>query len=300
MTSNIKDVARRAGVSIATVSYVINGTRQVKEDTRQRVLKAIEGLNYKPNLSARNLRIQKISTILVVVPEKKFHEMGADILPLLNYFEKLLTERGYKMVLQYADDMDSRVMGVIHANGANYAGLVIFIRHDQARLTQTTPELGIPYAIVNYDVVQYEVNSEDTVNIALYYYDQILKHVDDLDTTYIVARNEQERHLKRLFASQLKVNNLWLGRSDIDYGYDVIEKLFASDIKNIKNIVLADYNMILGMIKYLLMNRIFVLPDCKIQALICGTNVECFGLPINVISIPHKKIANDIADKIMQ
>lgn len=300
MTSNIKDVARRAGVSIATVSYVINGTRQVKADTRQRVLKAIEGLNYKPNMSARNLRTQKTATILVVVPEKKFNEMGADIILLLNYSEKLLAERGYRMVLQYADDMDGRVLEVIHANDVNYAGLVVFRMKHQAKIAQASLDLGIPCTIVNYDLAQYEVSREDTVNIALYYYDQILKQVDDLDSTYIVANDEQGEHIKRLFAGHIKAKNLWLGRSDINYGYAVIENLFASDMKAIKTIVLADYKMILGMIKYLLIHHTFVLQGCTIQALTCGTNVECFGLPINVVSISHKKIASDIIDKIIQ
>lgn len=55
----IKDVARAAGVSIATVSYVINnGPRPVSSTTRQRVLEAMQQLNFEPNISARRLRRQ--------------------------------------------------------------------------------------------------------------------------------------------------------------------------------------------------------------------------------------------------
>lgn len=57
--ATIKDVARRAGVSIATVSYVINNSAPVSEETRRRVLAAVAELGYRPSALARNLRAQE-------------------------------------------------------------------------------------------------------------------------------------------------------------------------------------------------------------------------------------------------
>ena len=65
--ATIKDIARKAGVSVATVSYVINNTRWVHEDKRRRVLEAIKELNYVPNAVARGLRIQKSNAISLIV-----------------------------------------------------------------------------------------------------------------------------------------------------------------------------------------------------------------------------------------
>lgn len=56
MRHRLKDVAERAGVSVKTVSNVVNGYAHVRPDTRARVEEAIAALNYRPNLSARNLR----------------------------------------------------------------------------------------------------------------------------------------------------------------------------------------------------------------------------------------------------
>ena len=53
--ATIDDVAKLAGVSIATVSYVINNKGSISRKTRQRVRLAIADLGYKPNLEARNL-----------------------------------------------------------------------------------------------------------------------------------------------------------------------------------------------------------------------------------------------------
>src|SRR5258707_1372018 len=59
----IHDVAALAGVSIATVSYVLNNTVQVSAPTRERVLKAVADLNYHPNITARNLQASETRMI---------------------------------------------------------------------------------------------------------------------------------------------------------------------------------------------------------------------------------------------
>jgi LacI family transcriptional regulator len=64
-----QDVAERAGVSTTTVSHVINGTRFVSEELRQRVYLAMEALDYQPNVVARNLRRQRTHNIAVIVPD---------------------------------------------------------------------------------------------------------------------------------------------------------------------------------------------------------------------------------------
>jgi DNA-binding LacI/PurR family transcriptional regulator len=65
----IKDVAEHAGVSVSTVSYVLNDSGSVAPERRSRVLDAVRILEYSPNESARNLRRHGASTIGMVVPE---------------------------------------------------------------------------------------------------------------------------------------------------------------------------------------------------------------------------------------
>ncbi|WP_282935302.1 LacI family DNA-binding transcriptional regulator [Paenibacillus sp. RC67] len=65
--SSVKEVAELANVSVATVSRVLNNHPSVKKEYRQRVMKAIEELNYKPNILAKNLRKQSSSTIAMVM-----------------------------------------------------------------------------------------------------------------------------------------------------------------------------------------------------------------------------------------
>jgi LacI family transcriptional regulator len=67
--ATIYDVAQAAGVSISTVSHVLNGTRYVSDETKARVLQAVEQLNYRPSLLARALVRQETRTIALIVPD---------------------------------------------------------------------------------------------------------------------------------------------------------------------------------------------------------------------------------------
>ncbi len=69
MAASIKDVAKEAGVSIATVSRVLNEINVVNEDTKQKVKDAIKKLAYRPNIVARSLKTQKTKTIGIVIPD---------------------------------------------------------------------------------------------------------------------------------------------------------------------------------------------------------------------------------------
>ena len=69
MATSIKDVAREAGVSIATVSRVLNDIDVVNEDTKKKVLDAIKKLGDRPNIVARSLKTQRTKTIGILVPD---------------------------------------------------------------------------------------------------------------------------------------------------------------------------------------------------------------------------------------
>ncbi|WNS46021.1 LacI family DNA-binding transcriptional regulator [Paenibacillus sp. MMS20-IR301] len=67
--TSIKDIAAKANVSIATVSYVLNGTRNVRLETRERIVAAIEELKYKPNAIAQSLKLNRTNTIGVIAED---------------------------------------------------------------------------------------------------------------------------------------------------------------------------------------------------------------------------------------
>ena len=66
---NIKEVANRAGVSVATISRVLNHPESVAPATRKRIEAVMESLEYTPNWFARGLKLNRTGTIALMVPE---------------------------------------------------------------------------------------------------------------------------------------------------------------------------------------------------------------------------------------
>lgn len=95
MKSTIKEVAHLAGVSIATVSYVLNGTKKVRPETEQKVLDAVTKLNYHVNPLARNLRKGESKLIGFVVSDLSnnfFQEIALGL-------ETQLSKDGYRLII---------------------------------------------------------------------------------------------------------------------------------------------------------------------------------------------------------
>src|SRR5215469_6650496 len=69
LMANIKDVARKAGLSVATVSHVLNGTKRTRPQTRQRVLKAVQQVGYTQNQAARNLKRGKSNMMALIISD---------------------------------------------------------------------------------------------------------------------------------------------------------------------------------------------------------------------------------------
>jgi DNA-binding LacI/PurR family transcriptional regulator len=95
MTTTIRDVAKKAGVGLGTVSRVLNNSSLVSEETRQRVQEAIRQLDYVPNPTARRLSLGKTLTITVVVP---WFTRPAEV-ERLRGIEHTLSESEYDLIL---------------------------------------------------------------------------------------------------------------------------------------------------------------------------------------------------------
>ncbi|MEW6637947.1 MAG: LacI family DNA-binding transcriptional regulator, partial [Actinomycetota bacterium] len=96
----IKDVARRAGVSTATVSRVLSGKDFVSEQMRERVLAAVERLGYRPNALARALREENTKTLGLVIG----NVMNPFFTTVARAVEDAARERGYTMLLGNVDE----------------------------------------------------------------------------------------------------------------------------------------------------------------------------------------------------
>jgi len=110
LTVTIYDVAREAGVSMATVSRVVNNNPNVKPQTRKKVFEAIERLGYRPNAVARGLASKKTTTVGVVIPDISnaiFAEVARGIEDIANMYR-------YNIILCNADKKKEKEISVIN------------------------------------------------------------------------------------------------------------------------------------------------------------------------------------------
>ena len=98
--ASIKDVAAEAGVSVATVSRVLNDHPSVSADARTRVLAAVEALGYRPNAVARSLRTDQTHTLGLVISDV----MNPYFTELARSVEEEARALGYSVIIGNADE----------------------------------------------------------------------------------------------------------------------------------------------------------------------------------------------------
>lgn len=154
MATTIRDVAKRAGVSIATVSRVINNTDTHNEETRDKVNEAIKSLNYKPNVSARALQKNTVSKVIAIVVPDLGNPFFTDVIKGVS---SVAQSEGYEIFVCDTDEkVDKEVKVLDMLRFQNIAGLIITPEsHDEDHNAESLYKMenaGIPIVLVDRDV----------------------------------------------------------------------------------------------------------------------------------------------------
>ena len=129
--ATLKDVARLSGVTVTTISRMLNNRVNVSEKTRARILAAMEELDYHPNELAQSLIRQKSSFIGLIVPSAKNFFFGA----VIDCVERYVCASGYKLLLCVSDLDVNKEVEYFHMLKSNKVAGVILASH-----TQNLPE----------------------------------------------------------------------------------------------------------------------------------------------------------------
>jgi LacI family transcriptional regulator, fructose operon transcriptional repressor len=163
--ASIKDVAKAAGVSTATVSRVLANNAPIKPETRERVLKAVADLNYRPNLIARSLRVQKSAKIGLVVSDIRnpfFTAIGRAV-------EDVAHEQGYSVLMCNTDeDPDKEELYLRLLYDENVAG-VIFSPTHQFDINSQTYNKKMPFVVIDRAIESNDVDMVLLDNVAAAY-----------------------------------------------------------------------------------------------------------------------------------
>lgn len=144
--ATIQDVAKRAGVSIATVSRVLNGTAHVNADVTARVRAAIQEMQYQPSRAARALRGNRSTIIGLLISDIQNPFFTA----LIRGVEDVAQRNGYSVILCNSDEdphKERQYIDVLRAE--RVAGLIIVPTREKSRVLQPFQEQEIPVVAVD-------------------------------------------------------------------------------------------------------------------------------------------------------
>ena len=143
---SIRDVAAHAGVSIATVSNVINNTRFVKEETRKLVLKSIDELHYSPNAAARSFKTGKRNMIAFIVPDIS----NPFFATLIEEVENVISKEGLSLLVINTKETKNREIESLKrlSSGIVDGFLIASTLENYSEMNGIVPE-GLPVVLVD-------------------------------------------------------------------------------------------------------------------------------------------------------
>lgn len=141
MAPKIKDVAKQAGVSVTTVSRVLNGEKYVKDDLKARVKRAIDELGYTPSHIARSLVLKKTNLIGVIVPDitSSFYST------ILSTIEKTASLNDYNLIVcNIIEDTDKELKYLQVFKQMRVDGIIIMHEKLSEEIRELIQNLDIP------------------------------------------------------------------------------------------------------------------------------------------------------------
>ena len=143
--ATIKDVAREADVSVATVSRVFNDSGPVSESTRQRILEVAGRLQYSPNGAARSLITNRTSTIGVLLPDL-YGEFFSEV---IRGMDQAAQPSGYHLLVSSSHDAKDEIEAALRAMRGRVDGLIVMSPHVDARSLVTNVPGTLPIVLLN-------------------------------------------------------------------------------------------------------------------------------------------------------
>lgn len=292
MKVSIFDVAKKSGLSVVTVSRVLNGAESVREKNRQKVLDAIKELDYRPNAAARSLARGKTGIVGLIVTTLQDSFFDAVVKEL----NEVLALHGYFLAVSVSTGIESdEAHYLIQEDRVD--GLILLSPMEEDNYIVELKRRNIPYVLIDN---QKPENDAFSVTIDNYKGGYVAtKHLLDQGHTSIahlsghnMFRSTRERRsgfLQALEEKNLAPFEMVTGEFEIDFGYDICRK-WLRDGRLPSAVFAGDDNIALGVANALMEAGIRV-PD---QVAIVGYDDQHISSKLR----PHLTTIRQPADRI--
>ena len=301
---NLDAVAKRAGVSTATVSRVLNNMGMVKNTTRARVIKAATELKYHPNLHARSLARGKSRTLGIIVSNME-NPFFFDIFRTL---EADAHARGYEVVVANTGYRSGQLVSSIRLMiGWRVAGLAAIVSEMDATLIQVLTDSKIP--VVFYDV---GTPTPNITNIRVDYRKGIRTTVEYLHALghtrmafighHSTLRPIDERR-KAFLESVARFSGgalapTFAGADDLEGGRQAVRELLALEVRPTAIICVNDF-MAVGVLRELREQGLRVPQDISVTGFDNIRLAEFCSPALTTVHIPRERIGHTIFENLV-
>lgn len=228
---SIKDIAELSGVSVATVSRVINDNGRFSEETRKRVLRVIEETGYKMNYSAKSLRMNKSFSIGILVPDISNYFFS----DVVQKIEEILFDKGYSTIICNTARNQEKETAYLHMlEGKGVDGLIVISGAEAFEFDYSQIEKQIPYICIDREPKE----KSRTIFISSNHYQGAFEATEQLihsgcKQPIIAVHNRKSTSTKeRLngFKDALKKNNIAFNENSNLLNLDIRSSLFEADL----------------------------------------------------------------------
>ena len=296
-------VAKKANVSIMTVSRVLNNPESVMEKTRKRVLCAIEELNYQPNEAARIMKGKRANILGVLIPDFDNHFYTK----LLKLIEEIITPLGYRLLIASNAAGSSQIENLKYLLSRNVDAIVISSYSEIKDASQYILQNNIPVPTVIIDKLENSVAVNSIYNDGFRGIQKIVEHLISLGHTkiamikgaadYQIANDRFYGYLETLADHGIPANPayIWEGNYTIESGSAAAEHFISLPDPPTAIVASSDY-LAIGAINALHRNGYRVPDDISVTGY-DGIDMGEFLIPqLTTIKLPIRDIAQKTVD----
>jgi LacI family transcriptional regulator len=305
--STLKDVARIAGVSPASVSHVINKTKKLSAKTESEVLKAVEQLKYQPNNVAKSLRVQKTNLIAVMISDIT-NPFFANIVRAI---EQELAKFDYNMLLCNTDqDTEKEKLYLDIMLSKRVDGIIVSSAQGYGDHFKNFDDFGIPLVFLNRYPEHVYANTVVTDNYTGAYMatNHLIQHgyqsiaIISGPDNIMTGLDRLKGYRKCLTEQGLDFNASLVYNGDfrVESGYENMKKIMQATKHRPEAVFISNNQMTLGAYKYIKENGFSIPSDISIVGYDDSNWGTVVDPPLSTVRQPSEELGRRAANLIME
>ena len=308
---NIKEIARLADVSVATVSRVINNSEKVKSATREKVQAVMQAHNYIPSATARDLSFQRSEVVAVIVPDLKNPFFYGLIEGITKVAEK---NRFQVLIFNTSEDAEKEYRVLTAVRERNVAGILITAAGVRDERTGTIlkeyQDMGTPVVLIDRFIDGGEVLDTVVADNESGSYEAVCELIRQGHERIAIIAGEKdyspvyERELgyrRALRENGIKIREMYIayGNQMADQSYKCMKHLM--ELKKPPTAVFCGNNMMsLGAMRYLIENNLHGGEDVAMIGFDDITVLNNLGIPLSVVDRSEKEMGVKAMEQLLR